>query len=125
MELLTQEQHNKRKAVIRENNLRAQKELDKRKSAQTQSDQTERSNTQSSSDTQSPSEANTVSVEEAERIEAERKNLESAKDFQRIANLEHYKEKAEIENQTGVQPNLPIDSLPLAGSDERSNLNQT
>ncbi len=66
-----------------------------------------------------------MSVEDAERIEEERKNLEIAKDFQRIANEEHYKEKAEIENQTGRQSNLSNDSPPLAGKDERSNLNQT
>ncbi len=61
-----------------------------------------------------------------------RRNLECAKDFQLIANLEHYKEKAEIEskraeieNQTGLQLNLSTDSLPLAGTDDSSNPNQT
>jgi hypothetical protein len=46
--------------------------------------------------------------------------------------MECYKERAEIkskraeiENQTGKQPNLSIDSLPLAGTDGVSNLNQT
>lgn len=70
-----------------------------------------------------------MSVEDAERIEAERKNLESARDFQRIANDEYLREKAKIENQTGEQLNYLINlsfvSPPLAGADERSNLNQT
>jgi hypothetical protein len=100
MELLTKEQHEARKAVIRGNNQKAEEAV-KRKSVQTQSDQTERSGTQTSSDTQLPSGANGVSAEDLENIEAEKKNLESARDFQRIANEEHYKEKAEIENQTG------------------------
>ncbi len=67
-----------------------------------------------------------------EKIEEERRNLECAKEFQRIENMEHYKEKAEIErrraeieNQTGELPNLLIDSLPLASTDDVSNLNQT
>ena len=66
-----------------------------------------------------------MSVEDAERIEAERKNLESARDFQRIANDEYLKEQAGIENQTGEQLNLSFVSPPLAGADEQSNLNQT
>ncbi len=70
-----------------------------------------------------PSGANGVSAEGMEKIEAERKNLESARDFQRTANEEYLKEKAalEIENQTGEQVNLSIVSPPLAGADERSN----
>jgi hypothetical protein len=78
MKLLTKEQHDKKKVVIRENNLKA-KEAVRRKSAETQSNQTERSNTQSSSDTQLPSGANGVSAEDMEKVEAERKNLESAR----------------------------------------------
>ncbi len=66
-----------------------------------------------------------MTVEDTERIEEERKNFESARDFQRMANEEHYKERAEIENQTDQQFNLSNDSPPLAGMDERSNLNQT
>jgi hypothetical protein len=73
-----------------------------------------------------------VSDKGLEKIEEERRNLECARDFQRIANMEHYKEKAEIEskrakieNQTGLQPNLSIDSLPLASMDDGSNPNQT
>jgi hypothetical protein len=55
-----------------------------------------------------------------------------AKNFQHIANLEYYEEKAQIdclraenENQTGLQPNLPIISLPLTGMDEVPNQDQT
>jgi hypothetical protein len=126
MKLLKKEQHEARKAVIRANNQKAEEAI-KRKSDQTQSDQAERSSSQSSSDTQLPSGANGVSAEDLEKIEAEKMNLESARDFQRIGNEEHYKElaDAEIENQTGEHDNLPIDSPPMAGSDERSNLNQT
>ncbi len=73
---------------------------------------------QSSSDAQSPSGESTVSGNREDKIEEERKNLESAK-----AEIES--KRAEIENQTGKQPNLSIDSLPLAGTDGVSNLNQT
>jgi hypothetical protein len=134
MELLTQEQFEARKAVIRANNQKAEEAI-RRKSVQTLSDQTERSNIQSSSSSQSSSDtqlsqgASSVSLEEAEKIEAERSNLESARDFQRIANLEHYEEKAAIEskkaeseNQTGLQLNSSIDPLLLAGTDECLNL---
>ncbi len=124
MELLTKEQHEARKAVIRGKNQKAEEAV-RRKSAQTQSNQTERLSTQSSSDTQLPSGANGMSAEDLERIEAKKKNLESARDFQRIANEEYHKEKAEIENQTGEQINLSIVSPSLAGADERSNLSQT
>jgi hypothetical protein len=44
MEPLTQEQHVKKKAVIRENNLKAEEAV-RRKNVETPSDQTERSNT--------------------------------------------------------------------------------
>ncbi len=82
--------------------------------------QKERASSEASSDTQLPT---GVSVEESERIEAERKNLESARDFQRIANEEHYKEKAtlaEIENQTGKIDDLSITS-PLSQARPQSN----
>jgi hypothetical protein len=124
---LTQEQHEARKAVIRANNQKAEEAV-KRKSVQTQSGQTERSNTQSSSEAQLPTVAKAfISAEDLENNEAEERNLKSARDFQRIANEEHYKElaEAEIENQTGEHNNFPIDSPPMAGSDERSNLSQT
>ena len=59
-------------------------------------------------------------------------DLECAKGFQRIANLEHYQEKADIErrkaeneNQTGLPHNPSIDVLPLTSKDECSDLNQT
>ncbi len=131
MEPLTKEQHEARKAVIRANNQKAEEAI-KRMHDQTDSDKAASSNTQSPSDAQRQPEANSVAVEESEKIEAERKNLESARGFQLIANLEHYKEKAKIEslraeneNQTGLQHNLSIDSLPPAGIDESLNLNQT
>ncbi len=90
MEPFSKEQYEKRKAVIRENNSKLEKQLGQMKSAQTQShlsDQTERSNLQSSSNTQLPSGENSVSVQETEKIEKE-----IAKNFQHIANLEHYED---------------------------------
>ena len=88
--------------------------------------QKERSSSEALSDTQLPT---VVSVEESERIEAERKNLESARDFQRIANEEHYREKAtlaEIENQTGKIDDLSTIPPSLSGQDaiKQSNKNQ-
>ncbi len=59
MELLTKEQHDARKAVIRANNQKAEEAL-KLKGIQTQLDQTERSNTQISSNTQSCQDSNSL-----------------------------------------------------------------
>ncbi len=93
MEFLTKEQHDAKKAVIRANNQKAEEAL-KLKGIQTQLDQTERSNTQissntlSSSNTQSSSRESTVSDKELEKIELERRNLECARDFQRIDNMD-------------------------------------
>ena len=64
MEPLTKEQHDKRKAVIRGNNLEAQEAVIRMRK-QTNSDKTECSNTQNSSDEQLSPGANSVSVEEA------------------------------------------------------------
>ena len=119
LEPLTKEQHEARKAVIWANNKKAEAAV-RRMRDQTNSDQT-LSNTHEPQQTK----ANNVSVEETAKVEAERKNLESARDFQRIANDEYLMEKAEIENQTGEQLNLSFVSPPFAGADERSNLNQT
>ena len=91
MEPLTKEQHEARKAVIWANNKKAEEAVMKIRD-QTNSDQTK-------SNTHDPQQKSTsiMSVEEAAKKEAERSNLESARDFQRQANLEHYREKADIE----------------------------
>jgi hypothetical protein len=140
MQPLTKEQHEARQAVVRAKNQEAEEAL-RLKGIQTQLDQPDRSNIevpsnmQSSSDAQTPQGESALSENRAKKIEEERKNLECAKNFQRIANMEHLAEKAEIEskraeieNQTGKQPNLSIvsmHSLPLAGTIGVSNLDQT
>ncbi len=118
MQPLTKEQHEARQAVVRANNQKAEEAL-RLKCIQTQSDQPDRSssripsNMQRSSDAQSPAGESDVSGKRDDKIEEDRKNLECARNFQVIANMEHLKEKAEIEskraeieNQTGKQPNL-------------------
>ena len=124
MEPLSKEQWEQRKAVIRGNNERLEKQLVQMKSAQTKSnlsDQNVRSNT---SDTQLPSEEKTVPAQEAKEVEEE-----IVKNFQQIANLEYYEEqaqfdrqRAENENQTGLNPNLPSNSLPLTGMESNQTL---
>jgi hypothetical protein len=124
MEPLSKEQWKQRKAVIRGNNEKLEKQLVQMKSAQTKSnlsDQNVRSNT---SDTQLPSEEKTVPAQEAKEVEEE-----IVKNFQQIANLEYYEEqaqfdrqRAENENQTGLNPNLPSNSLPLTGMESDQTL---
>ena len=125
MEPLTKEQHDARKAVIWANK-RAEEAVKKMR------DQTNSDQTLSNTHEPQPTKANNVSVEEAVKVEAERLNLESARDFQCLANLKYYKEKAdieskraEIENQTGLPHNPSTDLLPLTGKEESSDPNQT
>ncbi len=117
--------------MIRANNEKLEKQLGQMKSAQTKSnlsDQKERSSLQNTSDTQLQSEEKTVSAQEAKEVE-EKIVKNFLKNFQQIANLEYYEEQAQIErqsaeneNQTGLNPNLPSNSLPLTGMESDQTL---
>ena len=130
MEPLTNEQWEQRRAVIRANNEKLEKQLGQMTSAQTKSnlsDKNERSNLQHTSDTQLQSEEKAVSAQEVTEVEEK-----IVRNFQQIANLEYYEEQAQIEglgaeneNQTGLNPNLPSNSLPHTGMESDQTLAQS
>jgi hypothetical protein len=83
MQPLTKEQHEARQAVVRAKNQKAEEAL-RLKGIQTQLDQPDRSNS-------------TDGVSNLYQTKSDQKNLESA---------EIESKRAEIDNQTGIQPNL-------------------